>query len=54
MFSAYNSIVAPKELLLALEMGHTVIPELNERVNEWLLEHAGAGRSAGALGEKGK
>jgi len=44
MFSAYNSIQAPKELLLALEMGHTVIPEVNERVNEWLFERAGAKR----------
>lgn len=44
MFSAYNSLTAPKELLLALEMGHGVIPEVNERVNEWLLDRAGAKR----------
>ena len=44
MFSAYNALTAPKELLLALEMGHTVIPEVNQRVNEWLLARAGKKR----------
>lgn len=36
MYSAYNVIAAPKQLLLALETGHFTVPEQNERVNRWL------------------
>ena len=37
MYSAYNSIVATKELFLALETGHWSYPEQNEKMNNWLL-----------------
>ncbi len=36
MYSAYNSIAAPKRLLLALETGHNNVPEQIERINRWL------------------
>jgi cephalosporin-C deacetylase len=41
MFAAYNLITAPKELLLALEMGHSSSREQLERVNAWILGRAG-------------
>jgi cephalosporin-C deacetylase len=41
MFAAYNVISAPKELLLALEMTHGIIPEVDERVKAWALAKAG-------------
>jgi cephalosporin-C deacetylase len=37
MYSAYNVITAPKELMLALETGHNQVPEQTERVNDWLV-----------------
>ena len=36
MYSAYNVITAPKNLLLALETGHNTTPEQVERVERWL------------------
>lgn len=36
MFAAYNSVAAPKRLLLAYETGHTMTNEQTARVNEWL------------------
>lgn len=36
MYSAYNVITAPKQLLLALETGHFTVPEQTERTNHWL------------------
>ena len=36
-FAAYNVITAPKELVLALEMGHTQAPDQTDRANAWLL-----------------
>ncbi|MDQ3652071.1 MAG: acetylxylan esterase [Acidobacteriota bacterium] len=36
MYSAYNVINAPKQLLLALETGHNTTPEQQERINRWL------------------
>jgi cephalosporin-C deacetylase-like acetyl esterase len=36
MFAAYNVITAPKQLVLALEMGHALQPEQTERGNAWL------------------
>lgn len=36
MFSAYNTVVAPKTLVLALETGHSLTDEQNERVSNWL------------------
>ena len=36
-FAAYNVITAPKELVLALEMGHVQNPDQAERANSWLL-----------------
>ena len=40
-FAAYNVIHAPKALVLALEMGHSVIPEANDAINSWILQQAG-------------
>lgn len=37
MYSAYNSISAPKELFVALETGHWTFPEQNEKMTSWLL-----------------
>gem|GEM_PF-36879 len=47
MFAAYNVISAPKQLLLALEMGHGTSPEQLDRVNTWILAQAGV-KSDGA------
>ena len=38
MYSAYNSITAPKTLILNLETGHFVYPETTIKMNDWLLE----------------
>lgn len=38
MYSAYNSIAAPKQLMLALETGHFQYPETTIKMNTWLLE----------------
>jgi cephalosporin-C deacetylase-like acetyl esterase len=38
MYSAYNSIAAPKQLILSLETGHFVYPESTTKMNNWLLE----------------
>jgi cephalosporin-C deacetylase-like acetyl esterase len=38
IFSAYNSLTAPKRLLVAPEMTHAVFPEVDERVRAWLFE----------------
>lgn len=37
-FSAYNSVTAPKELLIMQETGHWTYPEQNEKAKQWLLE----------------
>jgi len=39
MYSAYNVISAPKELLIFQETGHWTFPEQSEAVNNWLLTH---------------
>jgi cephalosporin-C deacetylase-like acetyl esterase len=36
MFAAYNTVTAPKSLLLALETGHSLTNEQSDRVNKWL------------------
>jgi cephalosporin-C deacetylase-like acetyl esterase len=36
MFAAYNTIAAPKKLLLALETGHALTNEQTERMNKWI------------------
>ena len=36
MYSAYNSISAPKQLVLNLETGHYDIPETNSKMYDWL------------------
>jgi cephalosporin-C deacetylase-like acetyl esterase len=41
VYSAYNSIRAPKEMVTALEAGHTVTPEMDQRVKSWLAQQAG-------------
>lgn len=38
MYSAYNVITAPKELVLFQETGHWTFPEQSEIVNNWLLK----------------
>jgi len=44
VYSAYNSIRAPKEMVTALEAGHTVTPEMDQRVKSWLAQQAGLGK----------
>ena len=46
MFTAYNVITSPKQLLLALETGHNTTPEQIERINAWILGQAGLGGTA--------
>jgi cephalosporin-C deacetylase-like acetyl esterase len=41
VYSAYNSIRAPKEIVTALSAGHTVTPEMDQRVRSWLARQAG-------------
>ncbi|MCB1105740.1 MAG: acetylxylan esterase [Opitutaceae bacterium] len=41
MYAAYNMITAPKELLLALETGHTTIPEETAIINDWIATKLG-------------
>ncbi len=36
MFAAFNTITAPKKLMLALETGHALTNEQSARVNDWL------------------
>jgi cephalosporin-C deacetylase len=46
-FAAYNTITAPKQLLLGLEMGHANSEEQTRRLNEWIekfLKEGGAGQ----------
>ncbi|MCF6268470.1 MAG: acetylxylan esterase [Melioribacteraceae bacterium] len=38
MYSAYNSITAPKELFLALDTGHWTYPEQREKMEDWLVK----------------
>lgn len=40
-FCAYNVITAPKQLLIALERGHSTSPEQDEKVGAWVLERLG-------------
>jgi cephalosporin-C deacetylase len=37
MYAAYNTIMAPKQLILTLETGHFAYPETTLKMNEWLL-----------------
>jgi cephalosporin-C deacetylase-like acetyl esterase len=46
MFSLYNTVVAPKKLLLALETGHSLTNEQSERVNGWMEDFL-KGKSSG-------
>ncbi len=36
MYAAVNQITAPKELVLALEANHPIIPEQTEAVAKWI------------------
>jgi cephalosporin-C deacetylase-like acetyl esterase len=36
IYAAYNQITAPKELMLALEANHPIIPEQTEAVAKWI------------------
>jgi cephalosporin-C deacetylase-like acetyl esterase len=36
MFAAYNTVVAPKKLILAFETGHAVTAEQSDRINKWI------------------
>jgi cephalosporin-C deacetylase-like acetyl esterase len=38
MFSAYNSIKAPKELMIMQETGHWTYPEQQEKMRNWLVD----------------
>jgi cephalosporin-C deacetylase len=38
MYSAYNTLTAPKELYLALETGHWTYPEQRDKFNIWLAD----------------
>ncbi len=38
MYAAYNTIKAPKDLLIAYETGHWSYPEQNEKMMAWLME----------------
>jgi cephalosporin-C deacetylase len=38
MYSAYNVITAPKELVIFQETGHWTFPEETEEVNKWLIK----------------
>ena len=44
VFSTYNTLASSKRLLVALEMGHAVFSEVDERVRNWVLEQAGIER----------
>jgi cephalosporin-C deacetylase-like acetyl esterase len=37
MYAAYNSITAPKDLVLFKEIGHWTFPELGQQGNDWLI-----------------
>ena len=41
LYAAYNVITSPKRLVLALETGHTTVPEENETTNSWILDKLG-------------
>lgn len=43
MYSVYNSIAAPKELLLALPEEHHISPPQADAMNAWMLRQLGAG-----------
>lgn len=38
MYAAYNSITAPKQLILNLETLHFVYPETTSKMNDWMVE----------------
>ena len=40
-FAAFNVITAPKQLVLALELGHVIGPEQTDRMTRWLLTSLG-------------
>jgi cephalosporin-C deacetylase len=40
VYAAYNVITAPKDLVVALDAGHTVTPEMDARVRAWLAKQA--------------
>jgi len=41
MYAAYNSITAPKELMLIQELGHFSFPEQWEESNKWIMNFVG-------------
>lgn len=41
IFAAYNTITAPKQLGLTLELGHTYTPEQGEAINAWITTFLG-------------
>lgn len=38
MYAAYNTITAPKELMIVPETGHWTYPEQRERLNDWIVK----------------
>lgn len=45
IYAAYNSIAAPKTLLLGLEMGHGNSSEQGERINKWIEDYLKTGKT---------
>ena len=45
VYAAYNSINAPKKLLLGLEMGHNNSLEQTERINKWIENYLKTGKA---------
>lgn len=41
MFAAYNTLTAPKQLVIAPQQGHPAIPEQGRTVNAWMLAQLG-------------
>jgi len=41
LYAAYNVVTAPKELVLALEAGHRLVPEQSEHIRTWVAQQAG-------------
>lgn len=44
MYSAFNVITAPKELMLFQETGHWNFPEQNDAINNWLTKNLGVSK----------
>jgi cephalosporin-C deacetylase len=52
VYAAYNAVRTTKDLVVALEAGHVVTPEMDARVRAWLARQAGL-QETSRLGESG-